>query len=198
MLEEAMKHAKTTQLEFFFQDAQNQAFYQQYPNMFDLVVSFTVLHWIHNQQAVLEGIRTALKPNGKFYLRICSNGGDPIQEIADHLKTSKYRTIFNDFIDPMRRFNVQEYSKLLEESNLVEISIKEVQDCDVILDREKLAKQVKSWLPHYHFLQKSKTDNAEGFINDVIDNYLQKFPPKNHQIFLYDHYLEVVGQKKKS
>lgn len=198
MLKEAKKHAHDRKnLLFVMQDAEDIRFYQQHANQFDLIVSFSTMHWLKNQQAVLQGIQHALKKNGKCYLKLSSKGGDPMQEIADQLATrAKYKDLFKQFNDPMTRFSPDEYKKLLHDNKLTLISIKDSEEKDQIKGRANLIKQIKSWLPHYHYLKQRNIALAEQYINEVIDTYLKQFPAdKENNITLYDHYLEVVATK---
>ncbi len=184
-------------LQFNLEDADNLSFYNKNANKFDLVVSFSTLHWVKNQQGVLDGIYQVLKPKGKFYVKLCSKGGDPIQDIADSLKFDpKYSDHFKNFVDPVTRFNEAEYQALLEQAKLKMISIKDTQEKDKVVNKEKLSKQLKSWLPHYHFLKLTSPQLAEEFMNDTVNQYLKQYPANSDgTITLYDHYLEVVGEK---
>lgn len=197
MYKEAISHYTHPNLQFKNQNAQEVEFYQTQPNHFDLIVSFSTLHWVKEQEDVLQGIYHALKNQGKCYLKLSSKGGDPIQEIADKLKASnKYQTLFKDFNDPMTRFSQEDYQALLQKSHLSVISIKDVEEKDAIQGKENLIKQIKSWLPHYHYLKQYSAKHAEPFLAEVIDTYLQQYAPdQNGTITLYDHYLEVIAQK---
>jgi hypothetical protein len=44
---------------------------------------------VKDQLTVLKGIHQVLKPEGQFYLKLSSKGGDPIQDIADALSKQK-------------------------------------------------------------------------------------------------------------
>jgi trans-aconitate 2-methyltransferase len=198
MIETAKQTFKNkSNLRFLNQDAQDAVFYKQFPEAFDLVTSFTVLHWVPDQKTVLNGILYALKRGGKFYLRLCSKGGDPIQTIADDLKvTSVYAAAFQSFQDPMIRYSPQEYADLIRGSGLFAISIEDVEERDQVANTESLLRQLKSWLPHYHHLKTISSELAERYMNDIVNRYLQLYPPiEGKGIVLYDHYLEVVGVK---
>ncbi len=197
MLKQAKKnHQNISNLSFIKVDAQKPSFYAEHRNQYDLVVSFSTLHWLRNQSAALKGVHQVLKPHGQFYFKLCSKGGDPIQDIADKLiQDEKYAFYFKNFVDPITRFNTKEYLSLLSQANLQVQSINDHQEQDQIHSEANLNKQLKSWLPHYHYLKERDSDIAEAFINQVIQRYLKKYPPdKNGVITLYDHYLEVVGR----
>lgn len=198
MMKQALKsYDKLPNLKFVLKDAQDNNFYERYPNYFDLVVSFCTLHWIKDQNVVLKGIHHVLKPGGQFFLKVCSKGGDPIQDIADKLiKSRTYQSHFAQFVDPMTRFDQEAYRRLLTKMNLKVISIVDHEERDRVENKTKLIKQIKSWLPHYHFIKKISPDVAEQYINEVIDTYLAQYPASaDGTIVLYDHYLEVIGTK---
>jgi trans-aconitate 2-methyltransferase len=189
---------KMKNLQFILLDAQDRDFYENHPQTFDLVVSFTVLHWVKDQDTVLQGIRRVLKPGGKFYIRLASYGGDPIQDIADQLiMTEKYQVFFRNFIDPMNRYSIEDYQTILRAANLHLLQIVDTEERDKIQGKALLIKQLKSWLPHYHFLEEDDICLAERFMEDVVNRYLREYPPDSYgTITLYDHYLEIVGESR--
>tara|TARA_A100000171_G_C2134403_1_gene149050 strand:+ start:494 stop:1402 length:909 start_codon:yes stop_codon:yes gene_type:complete len=177
--------------------AQDKSFYEKHRGTFDLVTSFTALHWVKEQKAVLKGVYTALKPQGKIYFRLCSDGEDPVYEIANDLAFHKnYQNNFTEFVDPLNRFSVSDYKRLLYDTGFNVISVIDVEDRDEINNVEDLAKQIKSYLPHYHFLRDHiSTDVAENFVKDIVSEYEKRIPKVNNKIILIDHYLEIVAQK---
>lgn len=54
-------------LRFEVGDARNLPFREE----FDLVISFNALHWIPEQDAALQSVRNAMKPDGLAQLRLC-------------------------------------------------------------------------------------------------------------------------------
>lgn len=135
-------------LDFLLSDATDAAFYQKFPEQFDLVVAFVSLHWIKEQKPILEGITTVLKPTGRAYIRLTSKGWDPIQEIADELAaSSKWKNYFKGFVDPVQRFSVSEYTQIVQEAGFIPIRIEDVTDNDTLQSVELLAKQVKVGSP---------------------------------------------------
>lgn len=177
-------------LSFVLADAANPSFYWQQNNKFDIAVSFTALHWVKNQTAVLKNVASVLKPGGQIFFRLCSDGEDPIQIIADNLiKQDKWKRYFTDFTDPMTRFSVLDYKQLLQESGFINTSVHEISEDDILDSYQDLFKMTKSWLPHAKHLPKEK---QEAFLNEIVATYKEKYPlSKDGKIHLYDHYLEV-------
>lgn len=184
-------------LAFQLQDAEEELFYKNYHQKFDLVVSFTALHWMQNQRLVLNGLHDVLKPHGSYYIRLASKGGDPVQDLADVMIASRpYQPYFTHFVDPMSRFSCAEYRMLLDLAGLRVDSLLDVEEQDEIEGRANLSRQLKSWLPHYHFLKQKDEALSEAFMEELVDRYLELYPPTaNGKIVLYDHYLEVSGAK---
>lgn len=183
-------------LDFQCSPAQETSFYKSYKNTFDLVTSFTALHWVKEQRDVLKGVYEALKPNGRLYFRLCSDGSDPIYEIATELANNQFKNDFLEFSDPLYRFSVKEYEELLKDANFKILSVKNVEDKDIIKDFSSLKKQVMSHLPHYHFLRDNiSLENSEIFLQKLLELYMKRFPLVKTGIVLIDHYLEVIAQK---
>ncbi|MBA8667447.1 class I SAM-dependent methyltransferase [Holosporaceae bacterium 'Namur'] len=171
--------------------------YNSHKEKFDIITSFSVLHWISNNDKVLKGMFTALKPNGICYLRLASKGGDPVQDIADRLvKSAKWKAYFTNFKSHMKRFTVGEYAALLEKNNFQIVSIRNVEDKNFLNNTAQLKMQIKSWLPYYHHLKSINSLEADKFINEIVNVYISKFPVnQNGSVILYDHNLEIVATK---
>lgn len=190
-------YKRVPNLRFIQTSAQDLEFYDNNPEVFDLVVSFSTLHWVSEQSDVLQGMHAALKPGGRYFLKFCSKGGDPIQDIADSLTSNDvYAQYFSDFVDPMTRFSEVEYKQLIQNAHLELDSIKDVEEHDKVGSIDDLKKQIISWLPHYHHINRQSNELAQQFLADIVEQYVWNFPPNmDGSVVLYDHYLEVVGHK---
>jgi len=184
-------------LTFLNIQAQDTSFYEEYQNSFDLVVSFTALHWVKEQDEVLKGVHTALKAGGKLYFRLCSDGADPVYEISNEFTHHpNYVQHFKEFVDPLNRFSAADYKERLHAAGFEMISVMDVEDRDEFDDIDSLKKQVKSHLPHYHFLRdKGLSEIAETFIEDLVSEYIKRIPSVNSKIVLIDHYLEMEASR---
>lgn len=185
---------KKSNLSFKLGDASLFETYSDYENFFDLVVSFHCLHWVDSQEHALAGIHHAIKSGGKAFLRLTSNGWDPIQVEADQLIYSKkWSSYFEDFKNPIHRFSVIEYNSLVQQAGFTLVSLNEAIEDEILPDLETLKSQVGSWLPHVkhlpHHLQKD-------FLDELAENYLAKIPKSSDGfVHLHDCYLEVELQK---
>ena len=64
-----------------------------FADQFDLVVSFNCLHWVHDQAAVLRGIRAAFVASGRTHLRFVSRG------VRSSAATTEFR--FGWLVEPL-------------------------------------------------------------------------------------------------
>lgn len=72
MIEYALEHYVTSNLNFVEKSAENLDF----ENQFDAVISFNCLHWIENQKRVLGQMYRVLKPGGKAFLVATPNSAN--------------------------------------------------------------------------------------------------------------------------
>lgn len=190
MIDYASQHRNRPNLTFVLADSIDPHFYENHAAQFDIVVSFHSLHWVAEQDKVLKGIKASLKPHGRAFLRFCSKGWDPVQEIATELcQSEKWKPYFDTFKDPIHRFSEEEYLALVLDAGLQPIRIEESIQDDQLPNREALFKQIRSWLPHVKHLE---TEFQKEFLDDLIDIHLLRFPPEQDGIIhLPDCYLEV-------
>lgn len=169
--------------------------YLNTPSFFDLVVSFHALHWMDDQLAALKGIMYALKPGGKVYLLVTSNGFDPILVIVNQLiDTKKWKSYFKDFRDPLHRFSASEYTRLLNMAGLVPCSVVEVIENDPISSRKELRDQIRSWLPHLKVLPNCVLQ--EQFLDEMVEEFMKTiFPGQSEPSYLTDCNLEIIAEK---
>lgn len=174
--------------------AEDRSFYSKHSGCFDLVVSFHCLHWVDDHHAVLDGIETALKPGGLAYLRFCSKGFDPIQELVNELCISeKWSGFFSDFVDPINRFGVEEYHQILSKHGLEVVDLAEYINADVLQNLSHLKNHVKGWLPHYKYLG---DELGDLFLDELVEAYAIRYCVQpDSTIELPDCYLELVVTK---
>jgi len=194
MIEHAKSLYQNEQVKFELCSAENDTIYQKITASYDLVVSFHCLHWVQDHNSVLKGVMTALRQGGVAFLRFASDGFDPIQELADELCTSdKWQDLFSGFLDPIHRFGIEQYRKLLQAHGFVIVELKEFIGTDILEDLTQLRNHVKGWLPHSKFLGEKI---GSRFLDELINEYVSRYPIKaNGKIELPDSYLEIIVTK---
>lgn len=108
-------------LQFAVADARHLPFKDE----FDLVVSFNALHWIPDPALPLQGIRRALKPDGKAQLRMVAKGERRCIEdvIEETRKLPRWAGYFNSFRDPFMRLTPEQYAALAKEQGFRVLSV---------------------------------------------------------------------------
>jgi trans-aconitate methyltransferase len=106
---EMIDTARTTYPECTFVRADATAFAPEEP--FDAVFSNAALHWIDDQDAVLETVRNALRPGGRFVAEL--GGAGNVRRIADALRAELADRGY-DADDPWYFPSIGEYAPRLE------------------------------------------------------------------------------------
>ena len=176
-------------LEFRVVDAAHLSFADQ----FDLVVSFNCLHWVHDQEAALRGIRAALGASGRAQLRLVPQGARKALEdvIEDTRRAPSWAAYFPDYRPPYLHLTPDAYCALAE-------------DCGLRVDR--LDVQQEAWdfgsrdaFVHFAnatFVEWTRLlprDRHGAFIDEVLDRYreLGDGSPDQANVFTF-YQMEVV------
>jgi trans-aconitate 2-methyltransferase len=143
-----------------------------YRDAFDLVISFNALHWVHDQDAVLRGIRAALKERGRTFLQLVPQGPRKSLEdvIEETCRTERWARYFGErHRPPYVHFTPEAYAQLAERNGLLV---------------ERLARELCSWdfggrqgfadwadVTFVEWTKKIPREEHSDFIADVLDSY---------------------------
>ncbi len=143
---------------------------------FNVVTSFSCLHWEPKQKEALLCFKKALKPGGTILLAI--PGPDPVlrsalQEICVLPPWSRF---FQGFQSLGRIWTANEYEQLLLETQFTKRKI-EVVERPYIFSREEYKKFIEAMLPHMACIP---PDQAEEFLDTLVSfveqqNYIDEF-----------------------
>jgi trans-aconitate methyltransferase len=160
-------------LSFQRQDAQQLSF----NNEFDLIVSFSCLHWIQNHLPVIESIKNSLKPNGRTLLKFGEKSGlDALINGAKKMIVSeKWSKYFQEFTFPFGFYTPDEYKDLLKrigfKANAVESTPAEM----IYEGKEGLKGFIRAtWVPLNNRIPE---DLLPNFIEELADIYIKNYPP---------------------
>jgi trans-aconitate methyltransferase len=109
-----IEQARRAYPDLHFEVADGRAF--AFPQPFDAVFSNAVLHWIKEPRAVIECVRQALKPGGRFVAEFGGRGN--VQKIAAAVKNALHATGSGEFETPWYYPSIGEYTPLLEQAGL--------------------------------------------------------------------------------
>lgn len=138
---------------------------------FDLVVSFYALHWVHEQEAALRGIRAALKPAGTTLLQFVPEGPRPsLEDIIEEVRqTPRWAGYFADFEKPYAHFTPEEYRRMAEGAGLRVLRLERVDQAWDFGTRAAFA----AWCHATFVSWTERLPEAEhdAFIAEVLDRY---------------------------
>jgi trans-aconitate 2-methyltransferase len=144
-----------------------------FADQFDLVVSFNCLHWVHDQAAVLRGIRAALVASGRTHLRFVSRGVRRSLEdvIEETRRASAWAPYFPDYRPPYLHLTPDAYCALAEDSDLRVERLDVQQEEWDFESRDAFARFAAATFVEWTRLL--PPDRHAAFINEVLDRYRQ-------------------------
>jgi trans-aconitate methyltransferase len=95
-------------------DARNLAFREE----FEAVFSNATLHWIHEPELVLQGVRRALRPGGRFVAELGGNGNIRTMQTAFDQALAESGAAKPGEVNPWYYPSVSEYAALAEKNGL--------------------------------------------------------------------------------
>ncbi len=147
-----------------------------YEGQFDLVTSFTTLHWIPDQLAVLKGIERALREGGKMIVDMPTALPKPmLQAVQEKMASQKWSSYFEDFSPGWRFFSATEYEELLSEAHLQPLKIVQVPVPHTFPSKQAFMGFLKQWFPYLRPLPQAQ---KLVFLEEVVDRYLELMPPE--------------------
>lgn len=178
------------------------------PETFDMVTSFSTLHWVHDKAAAFKEIAKVLKPGGLLYVYMwVRDGKDPIRKAFEEAARSerwfdRLRERFfpgavegaqGEFKEPYHMTRRRDIRKLLEKNNF-EIPVWQPHMSD---ERFENVDDFKNWLLGWSQFG-CLGDSHENFILDVITNYrrITDQEAEGNPITYHDAKLIFVAQKK--
>lgn len=138
-------------LEFLVADATNLPF----ENIFDIIFSNAVFHWIPNQDALLHSVLRALKPGG---ILLCEFGGDRNTELILNAFREEFEQTGHRFENPFYYPSVEDYRSLLE---AVGFEIEFVRDFDRPTPLEGGTEGIKNWMRQFYIGNLSQLSETE-------------------------------------
>jgi|SRR5262245_14083111 len=157
-------------LDFEVQDAQKLPYNEQ----FDLVISFSVLHWLRDLDAGLKGIWDSLKAGGQFATTVVRGLYAPMEEATDDLirseKWAKYLAHYSAGFNFVQR---DQYLYLLRRNSFRPGDVHDV-SLNVLFDsRDTFKPWVKQW---YAYTNGVPPEARDALLDDAVDRYLAKQP----------------------
>ena len=160
------------QLSFQVVDARRLTFQAE----FDRVFSNAALHWIVDQDAMLNGVKSSLKPLGRLLFQMAGKGNAKgvVSIIYELANEEKFKGFFTKMSFPYGFYDTEEYKTFLHETGLV-VDRVELFPKDMKFDgAEGLAGWVRTtWLP---FTNKLPVELRAKVVQEIVDRYIRRHP----------------------
>ncbi|MDP3397343.1 MAG: methyltransferase domain-containing protein [Methanoregula sp.] len=143
---------------------------------FDVVFSNAALHWILDHRPVLAGIARSLRPEGRILIQMGGKGNADQAFVAldSLLKRPAWGQYFSGFSFIFGFFDTTEYRGWLIASGFEPCRVELIPKDMMYATRKDFAAWIRTtWLP---WLARLPEHAKPGFIEALIDEYLQKFP----------------------
>jgi trans-aconitate 2-methyltransferase len=175
------QHAAVGHLTFAVADAAKLPF----EGRFDAAVSFNALHWLHELSSAFRGIKAALVPGGRAWLRLVTRGPvTSLEEVAEQVRReAPWAPLFTGFEDPYLRLTAEQVAADATAAGL-------------------LVKGVQTGLEGWDFgsrdaffgfcsagfgawLTRLPADRRDAFVDAVLDRYLALQPDPGGALFRF-------------
>lgn len=184
LAQESFACQKHPHLNFHLQDACSFQFEQS----FDLITSFSCLHWIKDQQRALQNIKNHLKPKAKAIFVTfprCKTFWDPIEAIVYQEKWKRY---FEHDLQPHSLVDAPHYEALLKAVDLKILSIETTSHMAKFVGKKGFEDYVRGWLP---FLLDLPKHLHHEFLEEIGAQSLELAPVESDG-FVYHPYEKIV------
>ena len=161
---------------------------------FDLITSFSCLHWVEDKEKAAHNMHRALKPGGKILLYFAPDEGahrldHAIEKIA---ADPQWGVDFSSVKSGFYLVTEKTFRAYLEKAGFHVDETKVVTTHEQYRSKEDFAKWIKTWLPHTKLL---KPERHDPFVMAIIDEYLSHYP-KSDTVHYYDYMLKVLAHKQ--
>jgi trans-aconitate 2-methyltransferase len=163
---------KYPNLSFQVMDAKKLTF----QNEFDRVFSNAALHWIVDQQPVLDGVAQSLKAGGRLLFQMAGKGNarDILNIIDELIVVQPWKAFFCNMTFPYGFYDPEEYKAFLHQSGLVSERVELFPKDMKHKGAEGLAGWVRTtWLP---FTDRLPADIRSKFVDLIVNRYLELHP----------------------
>jgi trans-aconitate methyltransferase len=164
---------KFLNLEFHVMDARKIKFDRR----FDLVFSNAALHWVDDHQAILRGMASVLKPDGRLIVSCGGKGNaqDVFVAFRPEMRLKMWSKFFRKMPKPYFFYAPEDYEKWLPKFGFKINRLKLAPKDATYVGADGFAAWLRTtWLP---YVQRVPENLREEFIAAVTQRYVAKHPP---------------------
>jgi trans-aconitate methyltransferase len=161
------KYAPVPNLNFELGDVQNLSFDKE----FNLVTSFSCLHWPKDKLATFQGIFNALKPQGKALLAIPLPDENFFRTVNHVVNSKTWQIFFKEYQNPLDAMLDDDYVDYAEQAGFTVAQVNIKQWVEPFETREELNNWMAAVIPHLSSLIEEKQKAA--FMEMIVSHYLE-------------------------
>jgi len=143
----------------------------QFDEQFDLIFSFSCLHWVADQKKVWDGFHKHLKEDGKVVVGFQVDHENFWDTVSELQNSAQWRDHFISFVDPYNHFSLEDMKNHIESTGFYIPRIDEIYHVENFETPNKLSTFFLSWVPQFRHLQ---SPLREQFSQQAMDKYYNK------------------------
>jgi trans-aconitate 2-methyltransferase len=153
------------------------------PPDFDVAFSTAALHWMPDHQAILRGVRVALRPGGRLLFEMGGRGNvaEALAVVNEVIARPRWRGFFEGFAPPHHFFGPDDYEAWLPEAGF-EVARLRVFERDM---PHAGRPAFLGWLrtTWFTYIDQVPPELAAGFADDIADAYEGSHPPDEDGVY---------------
>ncbi|WP_445354987.1 class I SAM-dependent methyltransferase [Microbulbifer sp. EKSA008] len=147
----------------------------QFDYKFDIIFSFSCLHWVADQAQVWNSFYKYLKDNGKVVCGFQVDHENFWEAVYEEQETATWKPYFEKFHDPYNHYTLEEMRNYAEEAGFYLPRFDEIYHVENFQTWEKLTTFFLSWVPQFRHLGHPE---REQFADQVMNKYYKKIHPE--------------------
>ncbi|WP_444924346.1 class I SAM-dependent methyltransferase [Microbulbifer sp. DLAB2-AF] len=150
----------------------------QFDKQFDIIFSFSCLHWVADQKKVWNGFYKHLREDGKIVAGFQVDHENFWDTVYEFQNNNQWQPYFENFLDPYNHYSLNAMRNYIEEAGFYLPRIDEIHHVENFGTQDTLTAFFLSWVPQFRHLQNSQ---RQEFAQQVMDAYYKKTHPVMHK-----------------
>ncbi|MCA9014522.1 MAG: class I SAM-dependent methyltransferase [Planctomycetaceae bacterium] len=143
----------------------------EFNDAFDLVCSFSILHWVKRQWDVWSGIHRALRDGGRVLAGFQADHEEFWDAVSIVAQRSRWKPLLTDFDDPYNHWTREFMLRCIRGNGFYIERFDEIIGDEYFGTREALADFFCSWVPAARHVP---AEVRQDLMNEILDLYFQR------------------------